>query len=72
MAQNREKVGYGYFGQSSYWEEGSNKPRYYGKVTINGQDLEIAGWDKEKNGRNYVSIQFTKIATAAKDEKIPF
>ena len=72
MAQNYEKVGYGYFGQSSYWEEGSNKPRYYGKVTINGQDLEVAGWDKKKNGKKYVSIQFTKIASAAKDKKVPF
>jgi len=75
MAQNRKKVGYGYIGQSSYWKQDSNKPRYYGKITVNGQDLELAGWDKNKNGKKYVSIQISEIVEAggvARDEEAPF
>lgn len=67
MSQKFVKVGHGYIGQSNYWEKGTNKPRYYGRITVDGVDIELAGWDKEKDGRTYVSLQVNK----AEEDQVP-
>lgn len=60
MSQKFVKVGYGYIGQSNFWEEGTNKPRHYGKITVDGVEIELAGWDRQKDGRAYISLQVSK------------
>lgn len=61
MSGRREKAGHGYLGKNTYYEEGTNKPQYYGKLTVEDLEFELAGWDREKDGRAYVSLQVNKV-----------
>ena len=49
-------TGKGYLARNGRKEPGSQQPDLRGKLNIGGTEFELAGWEKEKDGRQYVSL----------------
>lgn len=71
------KAGFGYLARSDFYEEGGNKPEFYGKITI-GEDGdpdvfvgELAAWVKTNDsGKKYFSIAVS-VKTDQEEQKDP-
>lgn len=47
-----------------------NQPDYKGKIKVNGEEQQLAGWIKEsKNGKKYISGKFSPYQNRTQESK---
>lgn len=63
MASNYyNNVGRGFLSKNKY-KKSDKEPFFKGKATVNGEELEVAGWIKDKETGQIISLSFdSKIA----------
>jgi hypothetical protein len=61
----------GFLSRNKFYEEGGNKPMYTGKGNVEGKEIELAAWLKEKDGRKYFSIKFSAVESGEENQDVP-
>lgn len=51
---------YGTMGKSKTYIEGSNRPEYSGKVTIEGVEYWLSGWPRSNESGPWIKLEFTR------------
>lgn len=66
----------GYLSRNKFYEEGSRKPPYTGKLNANGTDYELAAWVKERDdGSKYFSLKVSSKERGEENQdagEVPF
>tara|TARA_R100000700_G_C3168359_1_gene143260 strand:+ start:241 stop:522 length:282 start_codon:yes stop_codon:yes gene_type:complete len=57
MKSHYETVGRGYLTKNKFKKK-DNEPFFKGKATVNNKEVNIAGWIKQKDGGQIISLSF--------------